>query len=392
VTWSDGTGPYASPVDRIRTWVPWAVVAGLALLTAGAAVLSVWTSPSTQATGAGGSSIIIPTVPFTGFGGYNWFGPTSTISARWVVPTIVGQGQVASAATWIGAQNSTTSAFIQIGTYEQQFASVPSHYEAFWSDTALHFEAQPIHGVGAGDEVLATMTKHQAGWIVAISDLTEGWSRPISVSYQGQGPFIQGEWIQEDPPPALDSAADRPYPRTTPVHFTAMKIDGHTPVLAFDDAQVLSGAGGVYLVPTAFSNDGFSLEPARGAARQYLADAASFDSVVAGVDDEVATAPTPLSAVSQRSEVTRLITAFHGFVSDLRQQSWPASVDADITQLVTTNYHLSDDFRQILDEGLKQSPALALRFDRDYVQFHVTVDQTRAALGLPPTQPGPEPQ
>jgi hypothetical protein len=50
------------------------------------------------------------------------------------------------------------------------------------------------------------------------------------------------------------------------------------PHLNFNDALALSTVEGTYLVPTHIRNDAFSLNPAVGAARQFLADAEKLDS------------------------------------------------------------------------------------------------------------------
>jgi hypothetical protein len=42
--------------------------------------------------------------PLTGFGGYQWFGAVTQISAHWVVPSFVSKWVLGQASTWVGAK------------------------------------------------------------------------------------------------------------------------------------------------------------------------------------------------------------------------------------------------------------------------------------------------
>jgi hypothetical protein len=372
--------------------MPWTLLGLVAVLAIAAASVSAATTSGAGTAPTGASGITIPTVPFTGFGGYNWFGATTSVGAAWVVPTIVSSRRDARAATWIGAQNSSTLDFIQIGTIEELTDTGRPRYEAFWSDTSLHFEAQPIAAVDAGDNIAVSMTRTGQGWRLGFVDRTRNWTRTIASQYGRTGVYTQGEWLHEDPPPSLDSAHDGLYPVTTVVRFTGVTVDGSVPSLPYDDAQALSGYGGVDLVPTVFADDAFSLPPARGAAQQYLIDAARFDSVVAGVDAQAAgDRATPTTAQDLRA-VVRLIAALHTFNAELRGQSWPAAADPDITHLVAADTEVAGDFQKVRDAGLKESRGLAGTILRDYTEFHLMVATTRAQLGLPPTEPDTGPQ
>jgi hypothetical protein len=357
-------------------------------LTAGSAAFSAATTGTTPGAKASTSPLPIPSTPFTGFGGYDWFGTTTSISARWVVPTILTteqNEQGVSASTWIGSQSSTTNAFIQLGVTEQRFTSAPPAYEAFWSDTRLGFLAQPIHVVAAGDDVSASMTQGAAGWTLQIDDLTADWTRTVRTDDEAGAHFTQGQWLQEDPPPSLHTARDLPYPATTLVAFTDVKINGRTPVLPFDDAQALSGFGGIFLVPTSFRDDGFALPPAHGAARQYLADAARYDAVLETVDNALIASSEPPSAAQRRRAVGRLVDAMTAFDSSLATQTWPASAAADMRQLVHADEQIAGDYRRAEEEGFRLPAAVARQVLRDFTEFHVTVEDARAGLGLPPT-------
>jgi hypothetical protein len=370
---------------RQRTWVPWALVTGLLVVSVVAAAVSATTTTRPPAPSAVTSNFPIPSTPFTGFGGYNWPGTPTTVSAQWVVPTIVSATPGVSASTWIAAQGETPNSFVQIGITEQRFTSAPPQYEAFWSDASLRFQAQSIRAVDANDTIAASMTQTPAGWALTIADRTEGWSKAVPTQYEGTGRYDDAQWLQEDPPPSLDTGEDLPYPTTTLVRFTGVKVNGGTPALSYDDAQALSGAGGVYLVPTVFSDDGFSLPPAQGTARQYLVDAARYDHVLAVVEAGAATAPRPFTNARRRREVNQIIGAQETFDSALLHQSWPPSAEPAIRQFVRATSTIVSDYQEVESRGFKVSSALARQLVRDYTQFHQTVEATRARIGLPPT-------
>jgi hypothetical protein len=351
-------------------------------LVAGGLVLSLAVpAPTNAAT----SAIPIPTTPFTGFGGYNSYETVTSISGQWVVPTILNDKPGVSASTWIGAQSASDNAFVQIGTIEDRFASGPPVYEAFWSDTALHFNAQLIRAVGTKDSVSASMTQLSTGWVLHIADLTENWSRNIRTTFADHTLFSDGQWLQEDPPPSLNSALDLPYPVTTLVQFTGVEVDGHVPLLSYENAQALSGNGGIFLVPTAFTDDSFALPPAQGAAKQYLADAARFDTRLYQIDLALAAAHEPLSYGQQRTQAAKVVDVLSGFSADVLHQSWPASAGADIQQLVRNDTRISNDYRAAEKAGFQDSASQTRRFVLDLERFHADVETTRAQLGLPPT-------
>jgi hypothetical protein len=374
-------------VSQRRTWVPWTLVVALMILTAGSAVFSASTTDGRlRLTGAGASSISVPTpkIPFTGFGGYDWFGRTTSISGQWAVPTILGDAQGVAASTWIGAQSASSGAFIQIGITENRLTSAPPEYEAFWSDTSLHYDAQPIQAVGADDTILASMRLTPEGWDLAISDLTAQWGRTIDTEYGRSGHFTQGEWLQEDPPPSLDTPHDEPYPATTLVQFTDATVNGHVPTLPYQNAQTLSGFGGIYLVPTAFSHDGFTLPQAQGAARQYLADATQCDLALQRLQVYAINAHKPPSQTVKRVLVADILGAYTDLNSELLSQSWPTSTDVDIQYLVRSDDRVVKDYQASEATGFKASAHLTRQFVRDSTQLHLAVDKTRAQLGLPP--------
>jgi hypothetical protein len=163
--------------------------------------------------------------------------------------------------------------------------------------------------------------------------------------------------------------------------FTDVLVDHRPPSLSLDDGSVLSSPNGIYLVPTSFSADGFSLPPARGAARQYLMDAGPFDAALTTLNDKIETGPR-LSTAARHADLIAVIAAYGNLSGEISHQSWPPAVDAallvrDIGPVVT------DYIRAV--HLLPQAPAsLIRRLAADELTLHAATDAARAELGLPP--------
>ena len=359
-------------------WLPWLSVVGLLVLSGLAAGLSVLRAPgSSRAT-----PTPVPVAPLTGFGGYTWFGPTTSVAARWDVPKIVSRGH-SSAATWIGAQD-PSGTFVQVGTLEFRPASGPPHYEAFWSDTALGFHAQPLHSVRPSDVVSAVLFERAGGWYLSVADTTGHWSQDLATHYQGPHPFAQGEWVQEDPAPALITATDVPYPHTTVVRFSQVRVNGTVPTLPYDNARALSAEGGVYLVPTRFQDDGFSLPPAQGAALRYLVVAGRYDRVVSEAATVLVTGPQPTPPSRRAEAATEIIGAERRLVADLESGTWPAVASDDIATVTRDTQPVIDDNRRLQDTHFVETAGFSERIQRDELRLRIAVDAARSDLGLPP--------
>ena len=50
------------------------------------------------------------------------------------------------------------------------------------------------------------------------------WSKNIRTTFADHKHFAEGQWLQEDPPPSLNSALDLPYPMTSLVQFTDVEV------------------------------------------------------------------------------------------------------------------------------------------------------------------------
>ena len=376
------------PRVKTRRWVPWTLVGGLGVLVSAAAVQSAMMTHSIKVSTR-------PTlfVPVTGFGGYIWRGTTHEIAAQWVVPTILGITPDASASTWIGAQDRLGGAFVQLGTIEEERALPASpldwepHYLAFWSDTSLGFRARSIGVVFASDRVSADMVRKPTGWVLMFSDSTKGWNRTIDTRYGDKQSFSEGEWLQEDPAVSLRAAADLPYPMMTSTLFYHLTINGHRPGLSYRDARILLATGGIFMVPTVIYNDAFALNPAQGAAREYLADVAQFAAQVEGFLLPLSERGSRISNTERQSDLAKVFAAYEAFDAQLSSQDWPSSVEGNVIAVVLANERFIHDLRRYGPKLLSArdlGPESA-RFGSDLQLLIRAEAALHAKLGLPPT-------
>jgi hypothetical protein len=367
--------------SRWRRWLPWSLVVGMVALSGIAGVLGVTQGHEAATVSTRQSNF----APITGFGGYNSTGDVTQISAQWRVPAATSATGFRTAVTWIGAQGvGGAEPFIQLGTYSDvyQVANAPAtSYGVFWSDTAKGFHAVGIVRLErAGDLIRFEMSKNPAGWKLAVRNLTVGWSRSLEVHYGAGENFTHGEWIQEDPASARVTSTDVPYARTSIVSFQHLEVDEHVPHLKFADALVLSTVDGTYLVPTRLRHDAFSLEPASGAARQFLADAETFDSSLypTAVSD---LSDGHLSASSRRSQIAEVARSYDRFADEIKVQIWPVSDRSMIRRFARDNTRLA----QHLSQWVRQDGSTA-ELNHIFGEDTFRGDDTRlrADLGLPP--------
>ena len=141
------------------------------------------------------------------------------------------------------------------------------------------------------------------------------------------------------------------------VWFQNLLVNGHRPTLDYDTAQALSTASGIYLIPTHQQNDSFTPVPPQGGARQYLADAFQYDSIVADRQD--------IDAMS--SDLQRLQGELHRWkpsnwltVNTLLQTVTARLLHADVNrlrrQLGLPPGQVQLDRRGVLDRPIKSGP------------------------------------
>ena len=321
--------------------------------------------------------------PITGFGGYNWYGKVSDISAQWRVPTISSTSRAGYASTWIGVQNEVNNQFVQIGVTENDYGDGPDQYEAFWSDLAVGFSPQNFGAVSAGDQVSVSMIRKRRGWALKFDDTTGHLHGKRFVKLSKGVPFTQGEWIQEDPSPSTVSAQDLPYPQISNVAFQNLRVNGDAPKLNMSDGQVLIASGGTIRVPSRYHDDSFGLTAPTGVPRQYLSDERSLDSALSQFNLELTSSKT--ASVSKETAVAlSLSRALKSDVQSLSSQTWPASSRVAIRRLVQSDRkQLSDITSWSEDDYRTQGPAFTT-FQQQFNRSSNLVDVLRTTLRLPP--------
>jgi len=330
--------------------------------------------------------------PITGFGGYNWQGSVTSISARWRVPTILQPSPPGYASTWIGAQTSVdTQGFIQLGTVEQDAGPArtgsagPSphapEYLAFWSDTQRDYFPVLLGSVAPGSLVSASMVKSSSGWKLTLTDNRRRLATGLLVKVSHVAPYNLAEWLQEDPAMTLSAGQDTPYPAISSVTFDKLAVNGHRPRLSFGDAEALCTSNGVFLVPTRFAGDSFTFVPAAGAGRQYLADALALDDAESRYDVTLQSWPKD-SPATRRAAVQALASAISTNRSVVASQAWPSSAQPSVDRVVKVQEAGLGYLNFWLSSGGVASgdPPDIPPIDR----VTPAADQLRSALGLPP--------
>lgn len=321
--------------------------------------------------------------PYTGFGGYHTIVTVSSISARWKVPVINVHSYQGDAATWIGAQNERSDAFIQVGILENAAKYSPDSYEAFWSDTAKGFRPQLLGTLSAGDQISVDMTRTHSGWTVKFVDKAAKLSAVRQIDYGAGKVFNVGEWIQEDPAPANITAVDLAYPNVADVEIDRVRVNGHAPDLRRRDAQVLIAKGGIIRVPTRFHSDSFSFKKPTGIQNQYLTDASNFDVGVNLFDADYARWNTT-SATGKKNAVQDYVDALKANARVFLSQTWPKRTGVTVEKLGVNIHQVEIDLQRWLLAGAKNSGSAYDQLGKDEGVHHTLVDTVRSSIGLPP--------
>ncbi len=382
-----------------RVILPWTLVGCLALLASVAAVVGVRGDKSPAVKGVNPPPVYSL---ITGFGGYVWNGPVDEIDAEWRVPRIIGAGQNAAESTWIGAQGtSADQPFIQLGTAgylasspflspeEPSSSSISpsqptqSTYDVFWSDTAQHF--RPITLVRLrhpGDLISFQMRKQGNGWRLSVRNVTAGWSQSITVPYGEHDSFSEASWLQEDPG-GYTPGTDAPYAQTSTITMGRLKVDDRTPRLGYANERALSTQDDVYLVPTAVTNDGFSMVSASGAARQYLSDAQQLDSAITVLAIKMVGWNVHSDATPNQVRVVKQMAFLYGAAAhQLASQTWPSQARGQIERLVAIQLHVA---KAVGQWASSPHPAIGeLRTISGFDPGERVVAEVRHVLGLPP--------
>lgn len=314
--------------------------------------------------------------PAYGFGGYSVASLATEIGAQWRVPTINSQSSEGNASTWIAVQNENRQ-FIQLGTFENKTNGV-AQYSIFWSDVTENFHPQQLLEVKAGDLIRFKMVQTARGWRLSFDDVTEKTPETITVPYARGAAFISAQWIQEDP--TIGGLANHlPYPSIAPTTFSHLTLNKLAPELTQGDAQVLSTADGVYLIPTTPRHDHFTFRNATGPAHQYLQDVFAYNAALYPFQADLFYNRSPSRVVLRQIQL-----ALAALKTDLETQTWPKRLTKAVkgdTRLVTAYAKIYRHFTV--------APAPISQSERDQLSAADNedfgyADTLRHELGLPP--------
>jgi peptidase A4-like protein len=367
--------------SRLRKSAPWLFRGAIAVAVLALIVSTQLSASRRNAKIAAPGAVIV--APITGFGGYNWYGKVSNISAQWRVPAISSSSKAGYASTWIGVQNELNNQFVQIGVTENYYGDGPVQYQAFWSDLAEGFSPQNFGDVSPGDLVSVSMTRSNRGWALDFVDKSRHLNGKRFVKLSESVPFTQGEWIQEDPSPSTNTAQDLPYPTIANVAFQGLRVNGAAPKLNTSDGQVLIASDGTIRVPSAFRDDSFGLTAPTGAAAQYLSDEQSLDAALSEFNLQLTSFNS--ASVSKESAVaSSLSDALKADVKSLSTQSWPAPSRVAVRRLVQNDRNQLSDLKSWEEDDYNTQGLAFTQFQQQFNRSSNLVDDLRITLGLPP--------
>jgi len=322
-------------------------------------------------------------VPANGFGGYVLKGNVRDVQAQWQVPVISPTSPPGTAATWIGAQGTSGKGFIQIGVNELVPQQGEDFYEAFWSDTAVKFQPQPLGALSSGETLHASMKRDKSGWQISLRNGSRSFSVSRHISFGAGVDYTLAQWLQEDPTSGLVVTQDVPYPVMTNVRFTHLAVNGAKPRLSLRDAQVLITSTGEIDVPTPVRDNSFTFSAPHGAQRQYLEDARLLDRGSAAFQAQYANWKAT-SARLRLTDTRHWIDTLVLLTKDFETQSWPTPTQKEIPQLVLVTQHQIADLHSWLAAGLAVNGPAYLKFEGTFEAHQKSVNLVRASLRLPP--------
>jgi hypothetical protein len=326
------------------------------------------------------------------FAGYAWNGDVHSAHADWTVPRLLPSSVQGEAATWIGAEAPGTreaAPFVQVGVNEGDTdgAGAPFYY-AFYSTTKLHFHPVHLFDVSPGDQISATLRRRGARWQITFTDRSVGRGRQLSVAEGAGRRFNQAQYTQEDVTNARTSRPF-PYPRLSPVRFTAIAADGVTPHPAGLTSSWLTEADG-YLAPAPLHDGGFTLVHTQmtTAGLRYLRAIAAQDhatvTAIAHLLHWAQGGPTHPAVVAAR----RFAGVLRATVTTLRRERWPAGAHRAVSTLRSDARALIALLSTIQTVNIVGRTAWAERFDRLTEMVGADGQAARRALRLPsPTVP-----
>jgi hypothetical protein len=368
----------SAPAGR---FIPWVLVVALTLLAAGAAVGSAFNAPAQ----ASGNPVIRGFQSNAGFAGYQAIEPVTTISADFKIPTVLPGSAEGVASTWIGA-SSNLSAFIQVGAVEAAHSSsghgggAIDRYEAFWSDTRLDFAPHPLGILESGDEVSVQMSQTGEGWLLRLRDKTSGFVTSFQSHYGAGLRFDISSWMQEDPISRLKPFENLQYPQLAATNFSKLEVNGTVPTLRLNNAVAMFVSGGPILVPAPVKDDGFSVVPPTGYAKQYLIDVAPYN--LSLVIYLYSLDMPQVSNLDRLAAARGLLHALKVLDDQVSSQMWPTAVDDDLAAFLRLNGEYADVLRASIDAGHPIPRDLGKTFKGGSPSELSAI--IRAKLGIPP--------
>jgi hypothetical protein len=302
---------------------------------------------------------------FGPFAGYLWRGDVRQVSAVVVVPKLDGASGGGVAGSWIGAEGpiarrSQAGSFFQVGVNEDWngVQATTSNYYVFWSSAARKFHPQWLFDVEPGDSVQVSMRVVGERLEIHARDSNGGRHRTLYVKLAGDE-LNQASWHQED---VTDSRSGAPfaYPQLSPVHFSALRVDGQRPPASELTTSWMTAQDAFY-GPT-LHDDAFTVGPIHpsAAALQYERIAVPDDMEAYLFSAQLASwsASTPARTIT--AACVRYLRVMGTNLSRLRAYHWSPTVQRAIDRLI-------GQFRQLdahLHTLARRTTAYLPRFER----------------------------
>ena len=203
-----------------------------------------------------------------------------------------------------------------------------------------------------------------------------------TVGYEPGVSFTKAQWIQEDPPPALNTPYDSPYPRMSQVSFDRLRVN-RRPHLTLADGQVLIPQTGQIQVPTPVRRDSFAFVAPTGYARQYLDDARAFDFEATSYDQALVRW-SETSILERRMDVGVSTAAQRAFVARTDSQKWSPSTRRALDKVAAAIRQVGRDVPAWSAAGFDFATPAGRKYSADDREVSVCSDEVRATLRLPP--------
>jgi hypothetical protein len=328
---------------------------------------------------------------FYGDAGYRLTVKIAQISAEWRVPGILPGSGLGHARTFIYANYKPSGVDLELGTTEDEIThnghDVAS-YSAFWTNDG--FGPNRFHTLKAGDLVKALAARKSIGWTLTFIDYTEHWQQTIKNPGVASTTITRAGWLQEDPEttvlwPPTEQTPVLAYPDMAAVVFTHLEINNKPPLLPWADALYVEVTNGTYLLPSRQSGDAFSVSPASGAARQFMADSAAYN-VAARVFSDLGEHWTGSTTAAQRyADAQPFLASAKTFVHELSTQHWPAKAAGAIGILAALENQLIALIEQLPSMSASNLSSWVQTLIHIFALTHSQGTQIHGDLGIPPT-------